>query len=70
MAIVRKALMPMCIQLKINLVQFISAVSLYLQEDSFIKRFEEMEVDVATYVCSVLDQMSASSMWSCEQPLS
>ncbi|XP_005098777.1 dual specificity mitogen-activated protein kinase kinase 4 isoform X2 [Aplysia californica] len=41
-----------------------------LLEDPFIKRHEEMGVDVASYVCSVLDQMSSSSLLSCEQPLS
>jgi len=41
-----------------------------LLEDSFIKRHEEMEVDVSTYVCSIMDQMSASSLLSSEQPLS
>jgi len=41
-----------------------------LLEDAFIKRFEEMEVDVASYVCCVMDQMSTSSLWSSEQPLS
>jgi len=41
-----------------------------LLEDSFIKRHEEMEVDVSTYVCSILDQMSTANLLSGEQPLS
>lgn len=30
------------------------------QDDPFIKRYEELEVDVATYVCDLLDKMKDS----------
>lgn len=43
-----------------------------LLEDPFIKRYEELDVDVASYVCSVHDQFvqSSPSPSSYEQPLS
>ncbi|GFR75208.1 dual specificity mitogen-activated protein kinase kinase 4 [Elysia marginata] len=43
-----------------------------LLEDPFIKRYEELDVDVASYVCSVHDQFvqSSPSPSSFEQPLS
>ncbi|KAK7113346.1 dual specificity mitogen-activated protein kinase kinase 4-like isoform X3 [Littorina saxatilis] len=33
-----------------------------LLDESFIKRYEELEVDVATYVCDVLDKMKESGV--------
>ncbi|BFZ02853.1 hypothetical protein BsWGS_05892 [Bradybaena similaris] len=43
-----------------------------LLEDPFIKRFEVEEVDVATYVCSIHDEILklSPSPSTCEQPLS
>ena len=29
----------------------------FFQEDPFIKRYEELDVDVASYVCDLLDKM-------------
>uniref|UniRef100_A0A0B7B720 Protein kinase domain-containing protein n=1 Tax=Arion vulgaris TaxID=1028688 RepID=A0A0B7B720_9EUPU len=43
-----------------------------LLEDPFIQRYEVEEVDVATFVCTIHDQIlqSSPSPSSCEQPLS
>lgn len=57
----------------LKLLNFHIFAQLFLQEDPFIKRYEEEDVDVATYVTSVHDQilqLSPSPSSCSEQPLS